>query len=1130
MVEGLKQPTSIPAPEQLRKQEKLLSKPTAGAQAVMLLGIEPKQSLNLEKDYKEDIKNLAEKGIPTSHKEKIKNASFNERNEYWEKKTDISEADRLNVWKRSMDSFLDVYKEDLSKTAEHAFLRKILDLDSQEELGKVNAQAFYDAFIEKGKGDVEFFARRIAENFRGDEIEKNQDLIKNLGNMYGENSAKISELLTYGISNGKNNLDGFVKSAQENLDKGVSDDDRNVWVELDKNSKAWDEGQKQKEDAGKAAEEKIRKEKEELERKKNENKPKIIAATELNKELELAAKLEEGEKGEFENRVIVIPESINKRLEEMANVDDGVEREGLLFYKKGKEGEKKCLAEEMIVWGEIKDGREEYYPNIPKIVHEFLSKNREGYGFIEFSSRPQNFGEAEAEKFPDLHIDRIKNLALYKEDRHRMYILATPGKRTVAGIGDPNLVIENYEGYAEDNFVSKEFKRLEEEAKQKSKEAKKTETTIEPSGVDKTHEEIKQEVSNFIEKIRNDNNEVPMKFLGILESFKDFDNTSLPVDTYRELVDEAMDVFDDVTAKTKLGGEIGMKLRLNSLLMLYDTFYFKNKSFIGGSTYYKKRIALFEQCLKDEGVEKIEDDIKGKKFDPESMLNIGVEEIPDDAKGYVVKEERLPGFNFGGKILRERGVILEKIETANRREKEQIIKVAAPEKIITLNEDAKAAVGNLDFLSKNWLTPDDSERSEDFLKKSNEIERLKERNYLGINNKKIKGLEEVFDKDKYVGLLRQRNLGFFNADASYFRKFDADMQVTKDNIKTADSMWGTAAFFDDRGRGWSTLGRQSLGKESEKVISLNHQALEKKITNKEYVNGVIEVLKYTYDNLISDKTGGGVWDFAPCAVAFITAKMHLELTAKEQLPLKEAQQSLDEIGGLIEHFKEGIDPYRRNYLQEQYAQLKSAIESQAGGKFEESGKKESAGEDSLEMGEVKRKDIPMRGRRPDLEDLEEGQKTVKIIKEIESKNQFMDIDLLQGFIKRIRIEGDKGEYETAEKIAEFANGLLNDERVTDRLRKIREIGNFSPREISISKEEKNDLGYIFGKTLMLDNKMQSEKGIDTYILSKIIKEAERLKEKGEVYIAGILFHEAERILKTEGEEGGRLRALKQAGY
>jgi serine/threonine protein phosphatase PrpC len=231
--------------EALPQREKLLNESTTGAQVLMILGQEPlEQGYSIPRLTRNLIERAA-KNIPYRHREMIKKASFNERDEFWK---NTPPAERMDKWEKSMNAFLDPIKKDTARTTELTFLKKLLKEDDQKNLGEVEvtADTIYSTFMQgEGGGDVEFFARRIADNktITVDEIEQNKDLIRNLGNIYGENSAKISELLTYGIFNAKNNFDAFISSAQKNLDERKYGEV--IWAALYKKSKEGEKKEKE---------------------------------------------------------------------------------------------------------------------------------------------------------------------------------------------------------------------------------------------------------------------------------------------------------------------------------------------------------------------------------------------------------------------------------------------------------------------------------------------------------------------------------------------------------------------------------------------------------------------------------------------------------------------------------------------------------------------------------------------------------------------------------------------------------------------------------------------------------------------------------------------------------------------
>lgn len=146
-----------------------------------------------------------ENWIPSNYKEKIKNASFHEREEYWQ---DTPEAERMGTWRSDMNAFLDNYKNDPTKKAGLTFLQKILKRDDQKTLGEVEvtADTVYRTFIEgEGRGDVEYYVRRVIEktDCNRNEIEQNIFLITKLGGIYGKNYGKIATQLIHSILNTK---------------------------------------------------------------------------------------------------------------------------------------------------------------------------------------------------------------------------------------------------------------------------------------------------------------------------------------------------------------------------------------------------------------------------------------------------------------------------------------------------------------------------------------------------------------------------------------------------------------------------------------------------------------------------------------------------------------------------------------------------------------------------------------------------------------------------------------------------------------------------------------------------------------------------------------------------------------
>ncbi|MBU4017388.1 hypothetical protein KKF69_08015, partial [Patescibacteria group bacterium] len=280
--------SAAPPVEALGQKERLINKEATGAQVLWLLGINPNttaENIINDKYDKDKLKESVEKGIPQAHKDKINKASFNEREEYWENKKDIKAEDRMKEWEKGMNAFLDPIKEDQTKVT---FLKNILKKDGEDPNNvTINAKNIYDTFMRgQGNGDVQFFVKSIVDNNEFGDIEKNQDLIRNLGKIYGDNSAKISELLTHGMANVKYKENEFFVSAQENLNQ-KNYGDPEIWNTLDKNSGSWDEKQAKIKEAERIAAEAVvekKKQEEEAKKKENEKKTPVIRSLEKDKD------------------------------------------------------------------------------------------------------------------------------------------------------------------------------------------------------------------------------------------------------------------------------------------------------------------------------------------------------------------------------------------------------------------------------------------------------------------------------------------------------------------------------------------------------------------------------------------------------------------------------------------------------------------------------------------------------------------------------------------------------------------------------------------------------------------------------------------------------------------------------
>jgi hypothetical protein len=144
-----------PAPhpkEALPKYEKLLSETTTGAQALLLLGIEPpKADAPVVVVRKEELLKSATDGIPKDQKKRLTDASFNESDEYW-KDTPVDE--RMNIWRKTFTAFLDEYTKDGTKRVSRHFSKQFLNAIISKRL--VQMRCIARLCRGTGKGMVNF--------------------------------------------------------------------------------------------------------------------------------------------------------------------------------------------------------------------------------------------------------------------------------------------------------------------------------------------------------------------------------------------------------------------------------------------------------------------------------------------------------------------------------------------------------------------------------------------------------------------------------------------------------------------------------------------------------------------------------------------------------------------------------------------------------------------------------------------------------------------------------------------------------------------------------------------------------------------------------------------------------------
>ncbi len=289
-----------PAPVDVEQKEgkELLNKKRVALQAALLLdGLKPVQGVPLDlSSVKQRI--LDEKKPPEATK--ITNGSRHERDEFWKKemaKEKDSENKKLDTFEKRRDrwiegtnKFLAKYKKDKPEDAEkpEALILQRLGISVDK------AADVYEEYFVKNKGDIGYFAMKVATELTGDEIKDNTDLLTKIGNFYGKDSSEVATLLSEGIKNVKDNFPEFENEARLHFNEQMDGLDiingihvrSNVWEKKEVARKALEA--KLKAEAVAAAEK--RRQEEEAERKKSES-PEAGMYGELKKKGEEAKRL-----------------------------------------------------------------------------------------------------------------------------------------------------------------------------------------------------------------------------------------------------------------------------------------------------------------------------------------------------------------------------------------------------------------------------------------------------------------------------------------------------------------------------------------------------------------------------------------------------------------------------------------------------------------------------------------------------------------------------------------------------------------------------------------------------------------------------------------------------------------------
>src|SRR5918999_6336823 len=133
-------------------------------------------------------------------------SSHAERAAAWADHAHLSPEEQLREWERYMDSRLAGLPAD-----PQAFLKRLLRQNGQlVDTVAVSAKAMYHVFMEEGRGDIEFFARRIVETNSPAQLEQNKELIEGLAKMYGDQSAERVMPLISELTNGQGHRTGQI--------------------------------------------------------------------------------------------------------------------------------------------------------------------------------------------------------------------------------------------------------------------------------------------------------------------------------------------------------------------------------------------------------------------------------------------------------------------------------------------------------------------------------------------------------------------------------------------------------------------------------------------------------------------------------------------------------------------------------------------------------------------------------------------------------------------------------------------------------------------------------------------------------------------------------------------------------
>lgn len=247
-------PSSAPIVPEVEKSKELLNKDKAGFQAAILRdGFKWAPGVTISKQDLQDVQTkIKENSFKT---EKITKGSNLERDEFWNGENSEykgkSFREQMGAWRDGTKKFIGGCSPE-----EQEILKKLgWEADKVDE----GYKEYFGHEKDGGhKGDVVYFAKKVAETLRREEIKKYTEtgLLEKIGGFYGKDSATVARILAEGVKNLEGEtFDEFSEEAVDQFNKGLSTMEVDFIDKIHERSDRWDGKQKQEE-----AEEKQRQE------------------------------------------------------------------------------------------------------------------------------------------------------------------------------------------------------------------------------------------------------------------------------------------------------------------------------------------------------------------------------------------------------------------------------------------------------------------------------------------------------------------------------------------------------------------------------------------------------------------------------------------------------------------------------------------------------------------------------------------------------------------------------------------------------------------------------------------------------------------------------------------------------